>query len=92
VRAFNDKFFERYKKLPDTSAALGYDAVKLLAHAMTNAKTTVPADIAAELHKLKSWSGVTGEHGFDGAGNVLDKSVVMQVVKKGQFEFSTIGR
>nr|WP_315491339.1 ABC transporter substrate-binding protein [uncultured Rhodoferax sp.] len=91
VRAFNDKFVQRYKKLPDTSAALGYDAVTLLAHAMTKAKTTVPADIAAELHKLKGWSGVTGEHGFDGAGNVMDKPVVMQVVKNGQFEFSTIG-
>jgi branched-chain amino acid transport system substrate-binding protein len=92
VSAFNDKFFQRYKKLPDTSAALGYDAVNLLAHAMTKAKTTVPADIAAELHKLKGWSGVTGEHGFDGAGNVMNKPIVMQVVKKGQFEYSTIGR
>ena len=92
VSAFNDKFFQRYKKLPDTSAALGYDAVNLLAHAMTKAKTTVPADIAAELHKLKGWSGVTGEHGFDEAGNVMNKPIVMQVVKKGQFEYSTIGR
>ena len=92
VSAFNDKFFQRYKKLPDTSAALGYDAVNLLAHAMTKAETTVPADIAAELRKLKGWSGVTGEHEFDGAGNVMNKPIVMQVVKKGQFDYSTIGR
>lgn len=91
VHSFNEKFFKRYQKLPDTSAALGYDAVTLLAHAMTKANSTVPSRIAAELHKLKGWSGVTGEHGFDAAGNVLDKPVVMQVVKNGQFEFSTIG-
>jgi branched-chain amino acid transport system substrate-binding protein len=88
VHVFNEKFFKRYDKLPDTSAALGYDAVMLLVQAMVNGKSTVPADIAAELRKLKGWQGVTGEHGFDHAGNVLGKPVVMQVVKNGQFEFS----
>lgn len=92
VQTFNEKFSKHFKKLPDTSAALGYDAVMLLAHAMTQAKSTVPADIARELHKLRGWPGVTGTHGFDDAGNVLDAPVVMQVVKKGQFEFANIGR
>lgn len=90
VREFNEKFFKRYNKLPDTSAALGYDAVRLLAHAMTRAKTTVPQKVAMELHNLRRWPGVTGEHGFDDAGNVLNKLISMQVVKKGKFEYSTI--
>jgi len=90
VREFNEKFFKRYNKFPDTSAALGYDAVRLLAHAMTRAKTTVPKKVAMELHNLRGWPGVTGEHGFDDAGNVLNKIIIMQVVRNGKFEYSTI--
>jgi branched-chain amino acid transport system substrate-binding protein len=90
VNDFKDKFVKRYNKLPDTSAALGYDAVRLLAHAMTRAKTTAPKKVAMALHNLRGWSGVTRTHGFDDAGNALDKLIVMQVVKNGKFEYSTI--
>jgi branched-chain amino acid transport system substrate-binding protein len=90
VSAFRDKFFKRYTKSPDTSAALGYDAVMLLAHAMTRAKTTAPKKVAMELHNLRGWPGVTRTHGFDDAGNALDKLILMQVVKNGKFEYSTI--
>lgn len=87
---FKDKFVKRYTKSPDTSAALGYDAVMLLAHAMTRAKTTVPKKVAMELHNLRGWPGVTRTHGFDDAGNALDKLIVMQVVTNGKFEYLTI--
>jgi hypothetical protein len=43
-----------------------------------------------ELHNLRGWPGVTGEHGFDDAGNVLNKIIIMQVVRNGKFEYSTI--
>ena len=92
VKIFNERFEKRYGRLPDTSAALGYDALMLMAYAMNKAKTTVPSAVAAELHKLKDWKGVTGDHGFDKAGNVLEMPVVMQVVKNGKFEFASVGR
>lgn len=88
VYQFNKKYFDRYQKIPDTSAALGYDAVMMLTFAMTQAKSTVPLDVAKELRKLKNWSGVTGNHQFDEFGNVVDAPIVMQVVKNGKFEFS----
>lgn len=92
VSTFRGKFFKRYTKLPDTSAALGYDAVMLLAHAMTRAKTTAPKKVAMELHNLRGWPGLTRMHGFDDAGNALDKLILMQVVKNGKFQYSSIDR
>lgn len=92
VLEFDKRFRRRFNRLPDTTAALGYDAVKLLAHAMTKAGTTVPEKVAQELHNTKGWQGVTGTHSFDDAGNVLDKPIVIQVVKNGQFAYTRTER
>lgn len=90
VAAFNERFRARYDgRSPDTSAALGYDAVRLLAETMHRAGTTEPARVAQALREPVGWRGVTGMHTFDSAGNVLGKHVVIQVVKDGKFEFVT---
>lgn len=90
VAEFNERFRARFdNRTPDTSAALGYDAIKLLADAMTRAGTTEPARVAEALRTTTGWRGVTGEHNFDTAGNVRGKPIVIQVVKDGKFEYAT---
>lgn len=87
VQAFRARYEQRFGKAPDSSAALGYDAVLLLADAIRRAKSTVPDEIAQALRDTRGWRGVTGLHNFDRRGNVTDKEIVMQVVRGGKFEY-----
>lgn len=92
VAEFNARFSARFgNRTPDTSAALGYDAIKLLADTMNRAGTTEPRRVAEALRATTGWRGVTGEHNFDTAGNVKGKPIVIQVVKDGKFEYATTG-
>lgn len=83
---FNKAFMHRYGELPDCWAAQAYDAVKLLASAMEKAGTTVPIKVAQALRATRDWMGVTGKHTFNEQGDVVEKAVVLQVVREGRFE------
>lgn len=87
VRKFNAAYQQRYQRAPDSPAAAGYDAVHLLADAIRRAGTTVPSKVAEALRQPPGWRGVTGTHRFDARGDVQDKAIVIQVVRKGQFEY-----
>lgn len=87
VRRFSVAFQERYGARPDAGAALGYDAVQMLAQAMRAAKSTVPDSISKALHHLRDWPGVTGAVSFDSVGNLIGRTVVMLVVHDGQFDY-----
>jgi branched-chain amino acid transport system substrate-binding protein len=71
---------------PDAGSALGYDCVQLLAHAMKQAGSAVPEDVARALHALKAWAGVTGAFSFDERGDAA-KPVIFSVVRGGRFEY-----
>jgi branched-chain amino acid transport system substrate-binding protein len=87
VQRFTEAFRKRFGAAPDAGSALGYDAVRLLAHAMTQAKSTVPDEVARSLHAVRGWQGVTGAFSFDDAGDLVDKPVVKMVVRGGKFEY-----
>jgi branched-chain amino acid transport system substrate-binding protein len=87
VQRFTAAFTRRYGFRPDVGSAIGYDAVRLLAAAMTRARSTLPDSVARSLHALRGWPGVTGAFTFDDAGDVLDKPVVKMVVRNGRFEY-----
>ncbi len=90
VLTFVKAFSEKYHAVPDTSAAQGYDAVKVLAHAMKKAGTTVPHKVADALRSMKNWEGVTGAHTFDENGDVVGKTISIKMVKNGRFEYFPI--
>jgi branched-chain amino acid transport system substrate-binding protein len=85
VAKFNEAFQAKYGRLPDVWAAQAYDAVKILAAAMTAANSPAPVKVAAALRTLKDWVGVTGVHAFDQNGDVVGKKVIVTVVKNGAF-------
>jgi len=58
---------------PDYLAALGYDNIMLLAHAINLAKTAVPIGIAYALRYMDSCQGVSGKYQFSENGELLNK-------------------
>lgn len=87
VQSFNMRFAEMYQKLPDAWAAQGYDALKMLAHAVRGAQSTDSQAIAARLHAMPTWYGVTGAHVFDDQGDVVEKEMVPKIVRAGKLAY-----
>jgi branched-chain amino acid transport system substrate-binding protein len=87
VKRFTAAFMQRYKFPPDAAAALAYDTLTLLAHAMIGAKSTNPANVAKALHAVNGWPGVTGPITFSEDGDLIGRSIVMIVARGGRFAY-----
>lgn len=87
TRRFTQAFTARYGVAPDAGSALGYDSVGLIAHAMKQAPSAAPDDVARVLHGMSPWAGVTGEFAFDVHGDVARKPVILSVVRDGRFAY-----
>jgi branched-chain amino acid transport system substrate-binding protein len=85
VTAFVKNFEKKYGTIPDLDAAQGYDALHLVAHAITMGGSTVPEKMAATLRHVVNWPGVTGLHTFDDKGDVVGKGMVIKHVRDGSF-------
>ncbi|HEX2080410.1 MAG TPA: ABC transporter substrate-binding protein [Longimicrobium sp.] len=87
ARRFTEAFRKRYGTAPDVGAALGYDAVHVLAQAMREAKSTEPDKVSAAMHGLRGFRGVTGAFSFDEAGNLVGMPIRKIVVRGGEFHY-----
>jgi branched-chain amino acid transport system substrate-binding protein len=88
VTAFTRAFKERYGMTPDVGSALGYDAVRLLVHAMREGGSAAPERIADVLHRTRDWRGVTGAFTFDDRGETVGKRLIQVEVRGGRFVFA----
>ncbi|MSU47515.1 MAG: ABC transporter substrate-binding protein [Opitutus sp.] len=87
VRAFVQKFRTRWSnEVPEAVSALGYDAMYLIAAAMTKAGTTDSAPLRAAIAATKDFPGVTGRTTIDEKRNSA-KAAVMLTVKNGRSQF-----
>ena len=89
-KIFVDNFKKKYKgKKPDAKAAQGYDAVKILARAIENSKSTVPIDIAMALKYMKGWTGVVGSYKFlPNRGDITGRNIhIKRLSADGNFKF-----
>lgn len=84
VQAFTRAFEQRFGKQPDVTAALGYDAVRVLVHAMRGTAAPTPANVAESLRGTREWPGVTGDFSFSNAGVRSDATVNAAVIRAGQ--------
>lgn len=91
VGAFGERFRKKFGKLPDSTAAQGYDVLNLLVYAMSKAQSTVPSKVAATLRATRGWSGVTGLHTFDKKGDLVEKKLAKVIVKDGKFVYFETG-
>lgn len=87
VHAFAQRYQARYGVQPDSTAAQGYDTLKLLVHGMSQAGSAVPASVAQQLRATRAWQGVTGTHSFDDQGNPVGKLLAKVMVRDGKFEY-----
>ena len=72
--------------LPDGGAALGYDALRLVAEAMRRAADLTPTAIRDQLAATMNYSGATFISGYD-ENRHTSKSVVMKRVVDGEVQF-----
>jgi len=86
VVAFVQNYRKKYGEDPDAGVALGYDALSLLADAMTRAGTTDPAKVTAALAATKDFPGITGMITLDEHRNPNKSAVILQV-KNGKFSY-----
>lgn len=85
VRAFVDAYAAAYPGEPQSAfAALGYDAVGLLAEAIRNAGSAAPDAIARGLSAIEGYQGVTGTISYSGNSRIPRKSVTILRVAEGR--------
>lgn len=84
VKSFVTSFQQEHHLEPTAYAALGYDAVKMLAAAMEKAGKQDRASVADGLRNLGRWQGVCGVHELSAGGDDLGDLVVLKQLKDGK--------
>lgn len=79
VTEFIKKFKAKYNETPDSLAALGYDAAKILIAAIERAHDLSGKAIRDEIAKTKDFSGVTGKISLNENRDAVKSAVVIQV-------------
>jgi branched-chain amino acid transport system substrate-binding protein len=87
VRAFVQAFQSRFKEEPDSIAASTYDAVGMLADAISRAGSTEGRRVRDALAAVKDYPGVTGTITMDADRNPI-KPIVILKVEGGRFKFA----
>jgi branched-chain amino acid transport system substrate-binding protein len=88
VQDFVRKYQAKFKSVPDGMAALGYDAMRVLAQAINTAGSTDGAQIRDALTKVQDFDGVTGKITINEKRNATKAAVVLKVNGK-QNDFVT---
>ena len=83
VRQFVEKYRERFGQTPDSLAALGYDAAKVLANAMSNASQLDGPSIRDQIAATKNFPGVTGMITLGADRNPSGKKLVIVEIRNG---------
>ncbi len=84
VHQFINLFQSAYKQMPDNSfAALGYDTIRLLAKAISDAGSTDPDKVRNALLQVRDFTGVTGTIDYY-QSPIPDKSITIIRLQGGQ--------
>jgi len=90
------KFVESYKKKtgenPNRIAALGYEAVMIVAEALQKTKSMRPSHIRDSLSGIRDFKGITGEVSFTDKREVKKHAYIFKAEKEGEkIRFNLIG-
>lgn len=86
IQKFVGDFKSRYKIAPDALAALGYDAMRVLADAIKRAGTTEGAKLRDAIAATKDFAGVTGVISINAERNAVKPAVVLKL-QGGKYEY-----
>jgi branched-chain amino acid transport system substrate-binding protein len=80
IQEFVHDYKQRYGNLaPDAHAALAYDAMRVLADAISRAHTTAAVQLRDALSQTKDFAGVTGVISMDADRNAVKPAVVLRL-------------
>ncbi len=79
IQKFVGDFNSRYNIKPDALAALGYDAMRVLADAIKRAATTNGPKLRDAIAATKDFPGVTGVISINGERNAVKPAVVLKL-------------
>jgi branched-chain amino acid transport system substrate-binding protein len=82
-QAFVAKFRARYKRDPDTWAAQGYDALRILAKAVQATGSANPLDLSYAIRFMDPWEGANGRYKFDERGELEEKPLYIDIYRNG---------
>lgn len=82
IQKFVSDYKGRHGEVPDALAALGYDAMKVLADAITRAGTTEGPKLKDAINATKDFKGVTGTISLDKDRNAVKPAVVLKLQDK----------
>ncbi len=82
-QAFVRKFRARYGRDPDTWAAQGYDALRILAKAVQATGSANPLDLSYAIRYMDPWEGANGRYKFDSNGELDDKPIFLDIYRNG---------
>jgi len=88
VKAFVNAYKQRFNKVPDAMAILGYDSMKLMADAINRAGSTDGPKIRDALAATKNFPGASGSITIDAQHNA-QKPIVILKIENGQFKYVT---
>ncbi|HLN02555.1 MAG TPA: ABC transporter substrate-binding protein [Bryobacteraceae bacterium] len=80
---FVRKFRARYGRNPDTWAAQGYDALRILAKAVQTTGSANPLDLSYAIRFMDPWEGANGKYKFDSRGELEDKPIFLKAYRNG---------
>ncbi|MFM2152885.1 MAG: hypothetical protein RL199_1320 [Pseudomonadota bacterium] len=88
IRAFVEAYKAKFDgQVPDGLAAMGYDAMGVLADAMRRSPDTSGSALRDALAATRGFEGVTGRISIDGERNAVKPAVVLRIGPGGRFEF-----
>ena len=79
AKAFMERYRVRYPESVRSTAAMTYDAVRIVADALHRAGTTDGAAVAKAIGATKGYQGVTGTITFDGTGDPRRTGIVSRL-------------
>jgi branched-chain amino acid transport system substrate-binding protein len=82
-QSFVQKFRARYARDPDTWAAQGYDALRILARAVKSTGSANSLDLSDAIRFMEPWEGANGRYKFDEHGELEDKPLFLNVYRNG---------
>jgi branched-chain amino acid transport system substrate-binding protein len=89
TRAFHEHFEGRFRRAPTSLAALGYDAVRLVASAISRARDDSPEAVREALQATHGFVGATGTITSMGANREPEKAVVLVRIGGNALHFET---
>jgi branched-chain amino acid transport system substrate-binding protein len=88
IQTFISEYKKAYGETPDGLAAMGYDAMKVLAEAVNRAPEVSRKAVRDAIAQVKDYQGVTGKISIDNERNAVKSAVVLKVAN-GKYQYQT---